>query len=154
MSTTQNQTVNVADLVDRYVATRRASERFGEPLAVEDYMLQAMADVSPHKWHLAHVTWFFETFILKPHLPGYKPIEERYEFLFNSYYNAVGPQHHRPSRGLISRPTVAEVYAYRRHVDDAMLALLERTDAENVAGLVELGVNHEQQHQELMITDL
>jgi ergothioneine biosynthesis protein EgtB len=157
MSTTQRPETNVAALVEAFTATRKATETFAAPLAIEDYMLQAMDDVSPTKWHLAHVSWFFETFLLKPHLTGYKPIAESYEYLFNSYYNAVGPQYHRPSRGLISRPTVAEVYAYRKHVDDHMLALFEQADdglAATIAPIVELGINHEQQHQELMVTDL
>jgi ergothioneine biosynthesis protein EgtB len=157
MSTTERPTSDIATLVQAYTATRKASETFAAPLAIEDYMLQAMDDVSPTKWHLAHVSWFFETFLLKPYLSGYKPLEERYEYLFNSYYNTVGPQYDRPSRGLISRPTVAEVYAYRKHVDDHMLALFEQASpavAEEIAPLVELGVNHEQQHQELMVTDL
>jgi ergothioneine biosynthesis protein EgtB len=157
MSTAQRSVANAATLVQAYTATRKASEDFAAPLAIEDYMLQAMDDVSPTKWHLAHVSWFFEAFLLKPHLGGYKPIEERYDYLFNSYYNTVGPQYHRPSRGLISRPTVAEVYAYRKHVDDNMLTLFEQappTLIEEIAPLVELGINHEQQHQELMVADL
>lgn len=157
MSTRQRPSADAASLVEEYTATRKASEQFAAPLAIEDYMLQAMDDVSPTKWHLAHVSWFFETFLLKPYLVGYKPVEPRYEYLFNSYYNTVGPQYHRPSRGLISRPTVAEVYAYRKHVDDSMLALFEKASPiliTEIAPLVELGVNHEQQHQELMVTDL
>lgn len=105
-------------LVDAYGAVRQASEQFAAPLAIEDYMVQAVPDASPTKWHLAHVSWFFETFLLRPHLSEYRPIDERFLFLFNSYYNAVGPQHSRPHRGVISRPTVAEVYEYRKHVDD------------------------------------
>ena len=157
MSVTRDVDIDVGRLVERYVATRAASERFSEPLAIEDQMLQAMDDVSPNKWHLAHVTWFFETFLLKPYLRGYSAIDDRYEFLFNSYYNTVGPQFDRPSRGLISRPTVAEVYSYRKHVDQAMLSLLEQSgesELQELGQLVDLGINHEQQHQELMITDL
>lgn len=157
MSTTQRPTADAATMVSAYTAARNASEDFAAPLAIEDYMLQAMDDVSPTKWHLAHVSWFFETFLLKPYLAGYKPVEERYEYLFNSYYNTVGPQYDRPSRGLISRPTVAEVYAYRKHVDDHMLALFEQASdavAKEIAPMVELGINHEQQHQELMVADL
>jgi ergothioneine biosynthesis protein EgtB len=143
-------------LLQQYLAVRRTTERLCEPLATEDYVVQAMPDASPAKWHLAHVSWFFETFLLRPHLPGYRPIEERYAVLFNSYYNGAGPQFARPARGHLSRPTVAEVYAYRAHVDKAMRALLERPD-EHVAALaavVELGCHHEQQHQELLVTDL
>jgi ergothioneine biosynthesis protein EgtB len=127
------------------------------PLAIEDYVLQAMPDVSPAKWHLAHVSWFFETFLLTPHLPGYEPLDPAYTFLFNSYYNGVGPQFSRPARGHLSRPTVADVYAYRAWVDRGMERLLAAMDIERagaVAALVELGLNHEQQHQELILTDI
>jgi ergothioneine biosynthesis protein EgtB len=142
--------------LEQYLGVRRLTERLCEPLAVEDYVVQAMPDVSPAKWHLAHVSWFFETFLLRRHLPGYRPLDEQYAVLFNSYYNAVGPQFSRPARGHLSRPTVAEVYAYRAHVDKAMLALLERRPGGDPAleGIVELGLNHEQQHQELLVTDL
>jgi ergothioneine biosynthesis protein EgtB len=142
-------------LLQQYVAIRRLSERLCAPLAVEDYVVQAMPDASPAKWHLAHVSWFFETFVLA-HRPGYRPLDARYATLFNSYYNAVGPQLSRPARGHLSRPTVDEVYAYRAHVDKAMLALLER-GGEHVVALapvIELGLHHEQQHQELLVTDL
>ncbi len=155
MSTTWQ--IDVAELVTAYTATRHATEQLCAPLAVEDYVIQATPDVSPTKWHIAHVTWFFETFLLKPHLPGYEPIDPKYEYLFNSYYNAVGPQYDRPSRGLLSRPTVAEVYAYRAHVDRAMLALLEGASESQLAKVgpaVTLGINHEQQHQELLLTDI
>ena len=148
--------MNAERLLEQYVAVRRTTERLCEPLAVEDHVVQAMPDVSPAKWHLAHVSWFFETFLLRPHLPGYRPLDARYALLFNSYYNGVGPQLSRAARGHLSRPTVAEVYAYRAHVDKAMLALLERRDpcVATLGGIVELGVNHEQQHQELLVTDL
>lgn len=155
MSTTQQ--TDVAELVTAYTAVRRATEQLCSPLFTEDYVIQATPDVSPTKWHIAHVTWFFETFLLKPHLPGYESIDPQYAYLFNSYYNAVGPQYQRPSRGLLSRPTVAEVYAYRAHVDRAMLALLEGVDEAQMAELapaVTLGINHEQQHQELLLTDI
>jgi ergothioneine biosynthesis protein EgtB len=126
-----------------------------EGLAVEDFVVQSMEDVSPLKWHLAHTTWFFEQFLLSEHLPGYAPIDPRYAYLFNSYYVQAGERHCRDQRGYLSRPTVREVLDYREHVDEAMLRLLgpgvrDRT----VLELVELGVNHEQQHQELMLTDL
>jgi ergothioneine biosynthesis protein EgtB len=141
-------------LLERYLDIRRATERLCEPLAVEDYVVQAMPDASPAKWHLAHVSWFFETFVLRRR-PGYRPLDERYAVLFNSYYNGVGPQFQRLARGTLSRPTVAEVFAYRAHVDKAMTALLE--DAGGLgpaAGVIELGLHHEQQHQELLVTDL
>ena len=141
-------------LLERYLQTRRATERLCEPLAVEDYVVQAMPDASPAKWHLAHVTWFFETFVLR-HAPEYRPLDERYAVLFNSYYNGVGPQFERIARGTLSRPTVAEVIAYRAHVDKAMTAVLERADRlGDLAAVVELGLHHEQQHQELLVTDL
>ena len=124
-----------------------------EPLEVEDYGVQPMADASPPKWHLAHTTWFFETFLLKPMLDGYVEFHERFEYLFNSYYNGVGRPYPRPERGNLSRPTVAEVLAYRTHVDGAMAELLAREDDE-VARRTVLGLHHEQQHQELLLTDL
>jgi ergothioneine biosynthesis protein EgtB len=145
-----------ARLLDRYVEVRHTTERLCEPLTTEDYVVQAMPDVSPAKWHLAHVSWFFETFLLTPHLRGYRPLDARYATLFNSYYNSVGPQFARPARGHLSRPTVEEVYAYRAHVDKGMLALLQddASTGAGVASVVELGINHEQQHQELLLTDL
>ena len=155
MSTTRQ--LDVAQLVTAYTATRQATEQLCAPLETEDYVIQATPDVSPTKWHIAHVTWFFETFLLKPHLPGYEPIDPQYDYLFNSYYNAIGPQYDRPRRGLLSRPTVAEVYAYRAHVDRAMLALLEGASEAQMAEVgpaVTLGINHEQQHQELLLTDI
>jgi ergothioneine biosynthesis protein EgtB len=114
-----------------------------------------MPDCSPAKWHLAHTSWFFETFLLKPHLPGYQSLHPQYDFLFNSYYNSIGVRHCRPKRGLISRPTVAETYIYRAYVDEHMTSLLsdEMLSAE-LADLITLGLHHEQQHQELMVTDL
>lgn len=144
-------------LVARYQDVRRTTERLCLPLATEDYVLQAMADVSPTRWHLAHVSWFFETFLLTPHRAGYESPHPAYRFLFNSYYNGVGPQFSRPARGHLSRPTVAEVYAYRAHVDKAMTALLETCDDATLAEmgpLLALGLNHEQQHQELILTDI
>jgi ergothioneine biosynthesis protein EgtB len=145
-----------ASLAQRYAAVRAFTERLCEPLATEDYVVQSMEDVSPTKWHLAHTTWFFETFVLRPHLPGYAEHHPQYAYLFNSYYVQAGERHCRAQRGYISRPTVAEVYAYRRHVDEAMAALLSRAaeDEPAVAAVVEVGLNHEQQHQELMLTDI
>ncbi len=112
-----------------------------------------MDDASPPKWHLAHTTWFFETFLLKPFATDYRPFDERFEYLFNSYYNGVGNPYPRPRRGMLSRPTVAQIYGYRRHVDAAMMALLERAEGEVGARIV-LGLHHEQQHQELLLTDI
>jgi len=144
-------------LVSGFTQVREMTERLCEPLAAEDFMLQAMPDVSPTKWHLAHVTWFFETFVLKRLLPVYRPLNERYEYLFNSYYNSVGPQYVRSDRGLLSRPTVAEVFAYRSYVDDAVRTLIgaaQEDMLEDIGTLVVLGLNHEQQHQELIVTDI
>ena len=144
-------------LLADYQTVRRFSEYLCAPLATEDYVIQSMPDVSPTKWHLAHTSWFFETFVLAPHRPGYNALDPTYTYLFNSYYNAVGPRHCRPKRGLISRPTVAETYQYRAYVDEHMLTLLTQADAQQLARLtplITLGLHHEQQHQELMLTDL
>ncbi len=139
------------------MAVRRFSEALVEPLEPEDCVVQTMVDVSPAKWHLAHTSWFFDTFILQPHLPGFRPLAEQYAYLFNSYYNAAGPMHCRDRRGYISRPTVRETMEYRRYVDEHMLRLLERLESEpseHLSALLEVGINHEQQHQELMVTDI
>ncbi|HEY3268474.1 MAG TPA: ergothioneine biosynthesis protein EgtB [Armatimonadota bacterium] len=144
-------------LTTRYSEVRRFTERLCEPLETEDYVIQSMPDVSPAKWHLAHTSWFFETFVLKPTLPDYRSPHPQYDYLFNSYYNAVGERHPRANRGLLSRPTVAEVYRYRAHVDHHMRAILECLDAGRLADLapiVTLGLHHEQQHQELIVTDI
>ena len=135
-----------------YGRIRRRSEELCEPLEIEDYGVQPIVDASPPKWHLAHTTWFFETFLLVPFRKEYRPFHPSFEYLFNSYYNGVGRPFPRPSRGSLSRPTVAEVLAYRHHVDAAMAPLLVAEDAE-VQGRVELGLHHEQQHQELLVTD-
>ncbi len=143
--------------VERYRRVRQTSEQICRPLAIEDYVVQTMDDVSPPKWNLAHTTWFFETFLLKAFRPEYREYHPRFNYLFNSYYEAVGERHPRPRRGLLSRPTVEDVYGYRAHVDAAMGELLERADEETwarIEPLVALGLHHEQQHQELMITDL
>ncbi|TVP73961.1 MAG: ergothioneine biosynthesis protein EgtB [Gemmatimonadales bacterium] len=142
-------------LLDRYREVRGRTVGLTRGLAPEDQVVQSMEDVSPTKWHLAHTTWFWEVFLLAPHLPGHKPLDPRYHYLFNSYYTQAGERHCRDQRGYISRPTVAEVLAYREHVDEAMERLLAPGDlAPDVAWLVELGLNHEQQHQELVVTDL
>ena len=148
--------VTKQDVINRFKATRQQTHQLCGPRAIEDYGLQSMAEASPPKWHIAHVTWFFETFILKNFAPRYKPINPKYEVLFNSYYNAVGEQYPRPKRGLLSRPTVAEVFEYRRIIDEEMLNLLASPlgDNEELLALVLLGINHEQQHQELLLTDL
>ena len=141
------------DLAAQYARTRARSEALCRPLAIEDYGVQPMDDASPPKWHLAHTTWFFETFLLKEFDAGYRGVDDRYETLFNSYYQGVGNPYPRPRRGLLSRPTVQEVSDYRARVDEAMAGLLTRDDGE-VRRRIELGVHHEQQHQELILTDL
>ncbi len=143
-----------ARLAETYERVRGFTMRLAEPLAVEDLVIQSMPDVSPTKWHLAHTTWFFETFILKQ-VPDYQPFHRHYEYLFNSYYNGVGEQFPRAKRGLLSRPTVSEVFQYRQRVDGAMMMWLkDGILSENVLSLIELGLHHEQQHQELILTDI
>jgi ergothioneine biosynthesis protein EgtB len=141
-------------LADHYHAVRRFTESLCEPLAVDDYVVQSMPDASPVKWHLAHTTWFFETFVLSRCVPDYQPFHPQFGFLFNSYYEAEGPRWPRPERGLLSRPTVAEVARYRAHVDEHMARLLPTRAGIEAAPTILLGINHEQQHQELLITDL
>ncbi len=144
-----------ASLGERYEAVRTASEAFCEPLATEDYVVQTMPDASPTKWHLAHTSWFFETFVLRPFAPDYQSPNDAYQYLFNSYYVQAGPRFHRPSRGLISRPTVEDIYRYRSHVDGHMRRFLEASSADPaIEKTVVIGLHHEQQHQELMYTDL
>jgi len=145
-------TENVS-LAQRFAEIRNTSMRITEGLSAEDQMLQSMPDASPSKWHLAHTTWFFETFILQPSSKGYKPYDPRFRILFNSYYKQLGAHPIRGTRGLMSRPTLSQVQAYREHVDHALLAYLEHADGE-VLELIELGLNHEQQHQELLLTDI
>ena len=147
----------VSPLDAQYRVVRSGTETLCAPLTREDYVVQSMPDVSPTKWHLAHTTWFFETFVLVPHVPRYRMASADYAFLFNSYYVQAGARHARASRGYISRPTVDEVFAYRRHVDGAMSELLSRADDAALAvlkPLIEIGLNHEQQHQELVLTDI
>lgn len=149
----------VLPLVEQYQQVRQLSDRICEPLVIEDYGVQSMPDVSPPKWHLAHTSWFFETFLLIPYLPDYDVFHPTFGYLFNSYYEAVGKRHPRPQRGLLSRPTVEQVYRYRAYVDQAMQGLLqnlEQTQASPAAltDLVTLGLHHEQQHQELLFTDI
>ena len=145
-------------LAGRFRAIRCASDALCEPLEPEDCCIQSMPDVSPTKWHLAHTSWFFETFVLKPALPGFRSPDPQYEYLFNSYYNAVGRQHARPARGVLSRPTLAKVMDYRAHIDEAMDDLftsrLANEPDQSLLALIELGLHHEQQHQELMLMDI
>ena len=145
-----------ATLTAAYTDVRAFTEKLAAPLSAEDQLVQSMPDVSPTKWHRAHTTWFFETFLLKPYVPGYQSPDPIFEYLFNSYYEAVGARHPRPQRGLVSRPSVSEVAAYRHHVDQAMEAFLATLVDENgpLLDLVELGLHHEQQHQELLLMDI
>ncbi len=145
------------DILARYEAVRALSERICEPLAVDDYQLQSIVETSPPKWHLAHVSWFFETFLLQEFLPGYRPFHPEFAYLFNSYYYQVGSMHPRPRRGLLSRPTLEQVLDYRRHVDRWMRELLATADDQlwpELVRRVTLGLNHEQQHQELLLMDI
>jgi ergothioneine biosynthesis protein EgtB len=152
------QPATQANLLARYRSVRGQTARLAQPLSPEDQVIQSMADASPTKWHLAHTSWFFETFLLRDHLPGYRLFNEDYPYLFNSYYEAEGPRHARPHRGMLSRPPLAEVLDYRAHVDRAMLELagprLDGARAPSLNGLLELGLNHEQQHQELLLMDI
>ncbi len=144
-----------AALLEFYLRVRATTADLCRTLTPEDHVIQSMPDVSPAKWHLAHTSWFFENFLLAPHLPGYEVFHPRFGYLFNSYYYTVGRMHPRPQRGLLSRPTVAETMAYRGHVDEAMRRLLEsRAGDADIARLTVLGANHEQQHQELLLTDI
>ncbi|TWB12803.1 ergothioneine biosynthesis protein EgtB [Nitrospirillum amazonense] len=142
-----------AALVRQYQAVRDRTEALAAPLSAEDQTVQSMPDASPTKWHRAHTSWFFETFVLSPHLPGYTLFDPAFSYVFNSYYEAAGPRHPRPARGLLTRPGVGAIAAYRAHVDRAMTSLLS-TCGQQVADLVVLGLNHEQQHQELLLTDI
>jgi ergothioneine biosynthesis protein EgtB len=146
-----------ATWLDAYRGVRAETERRAAPLTAEDQVIQSMPDASPTKWHRAHTTWFFEQFLLTPKLAGYRPFDERFAFLFNSYYVAAGPRHARPQRGLITRPDATEVAAYRQHVDAAVARLIETASGDaldDVLTIVELGLHHEQQHQELILTDI
>src|SRR5690625_322959 len=155
----QPRAQDAQNLAAEYERVRQFTEELCEPLELEDYVIQSMPEASPAKWHLAHTSWFFETFILKEHGAAYRSSVPEYAYLFNSYYNAAGPMHCRDRRGLISRPTVAETIDYRRNIDRAMLNLFSEAEGDgNLLELLEplvlLGLNHEQQHQELLLTDL
>jgi len=140
-----------------YRRVRDLTEALAAPLRPEDQVIQSMADVSPTKWHRGHTTWFFETFLLEPTLTGYDVFDPDFRYLFNSYYETVGPRHPRSERGLLSRPTVEEVARYRAHVDAAMEKLIDGCDKDawpEFAALATLGLHHEQQHQELLLMDI
>ncbi|MEM7540736.1 MAG: ergothioneine biosynthesis protein EgtB [Pseudomonadota bacterium] len=142
-------------LAKRYLETRELSNTLIAPLSAEDACVQSMPDASPAKWHIAHTTWFFETFLLKSCESNYRPFHEAFEFLYNSYYNGVGAQYSRPDRGLITRPSLDDILGYRQYVDARMGDLIETLDAGDPAiDLIELGINHEQQHQELLLMDI
>jgi len=153
-SVTALATSSRATLHDDFRRVRDYTEALAAPLSPEDQVVQSMPDVSPTKWHRAHTTWFFETFLLSPRLPSYTEFEPAYAYLFNSYYEAVGPRHPRPQRGLLSRPSVDDIARYRMHVDDAMHELIDDVADTDVAALIELGLHHEQQHQELLLMDI
>ncbi|HVZ51860.1 MAG TPA: ergothioneine biosynthesis protein EgtB [Pseudolabrys sp.] len=142
---------------ESFLRVRAETEARASLLSAEDQIVQSMADASPTKWHRAHVTWFFEQFLLVPHARGYRIFDERFPFLFNSYYVAAGPRHARPQRGLITRPNGTDVAAYRAHVDRAVARLIDEVpavDAARVFEILEIGLHHEQQHQELLVTDI
>ena len=154
-ATSADMPAHEESLSARYRRVRAVTTALCEPLEPEDLVVQSMPDASPAKWHLAHTSWFFEQFLLKPYLKAYQPFRTEYEFLFNSYYESVGPMYTRADRGLLTRPTVSEVLAYREHVDSHMAELLERrAEDDRIASIATLGMNHEQQHQELLLTDL
>lgn len=149
---------SLQELQEVYASVRSFTEKLCEPLEIEDYVPQPIVDISPPKWNIAHTTWFFEEMILKKFVPGYQVFDDNFSFLFNSYYNSVGERTLRDHRGDLSRPTVRQVFAYRKHVDEAMSSLLSGnaspTTVDTLRELVVLGLNHEQQHQELFLTDL
>jgi ergothioneine biosynthesis protein EgtB len=158
--TTRQQSVQRATikgqrfLENRLLDTRHVSHELAAPLSPEDMVVQAMDDASPTKWHLAHVTWFFETFILTKHLPGYRVFDKTFNYCFNSYYESQGQRQPRPNRGLLTRPSIEHVMAYRAHVDEGLRSLFARNVDAEIARLTEIGINHEQQHQELLLTDI
>jgi ergothioneine biosynthesis protein EgtB len=141
-------------MIDRFLRMRQNSEQLCKPLLIEDYSLQASEFVSPPKWHLAHSTWFWEEFVLTKYVENYSLYDEDFHFLFNSYYNNVGKRVLRPERGLMSRPSVTEVYNYRSYVTNAMVAFLSMDPNKEILAIVEIGINHEQQHQELLVYDI
>jgi ergothioneine biosynthesis protein EgtB len=147
--------VRAARLRERYGAVRAATMGLAAPLSAEDQLVQSMPEASPTKWHLAHTTWFFETFVLSRFVPAYRAVDDRYAYLFNSYYEALGPRQPRPRRGDLTRPSLEEVRAYRETIDERMDALLdEPPDGDEAVDRIELGLQHEQQHQELILTDI
>ncbi|HUN68649.1 MAG TPA: ergothioneine biosynthesis protein EgtB [Burkholderiales bacterium] len=151
----RNGRIEQADLARRYPLVRGATEALAQGLSAEDCALQSMPDASPVKWHMAHTTWFFETFVLERHASCHEPFHPAFRYLFNSYYNALGEQFSRAQRGMLSRPGLEDIRRYRAHVDSRLQALLDGGAlAAEALALIELGLNHEQQHQELIVTDL
>jgi ergothioneine biosynthesis protein EgtB len=150
----EKETTMTSRLLERFLAVRRRTLALAEPLSDEDCCAQSMPDASPVKWHMAHTTWFFETFVLERHERGFSPFHAAFRVLFNSYYNGVGDKYPRPQRGLLTRPSLQQVRDYRRNVDQRVAALLTFAPARELADLIELGLQHEQQHQELMLTDV
>src|SRR3954451_8506481 len=141
------------EIAERLFATRKLTLELAAPLTDADATIQPFPDASPSKWHLAHTTWFFETFVLRDHVPGYQPFDDRFAYLFNSYYEGEGARQARPKRGMISRPSLDEVRAYRSHVDESLARALPSLPVAAL-DLLELGINHEQQYQELFLTDI
>lgn len=157
MSKTQARNLKVPDPIDiarRFEDVRAQTLALTAPLSAEDQCIQSMPDASPTKWHLAHTTWFFETFVLKPRVDGYREFDPAYNYLFNSYYEQIGDRHARPERGMLTRPPLSDIHAFREHVDAAMHAYLGAAPETDVLDLIELGLHHEQQHQELLLTDI
>lgn len=154
MQSTATSEVAAATLLDFYNSVRACTEQLCEPLETEDYIPQPIADVSPARWNIAHTTWFFEEMILRKFVPDYKVFDPNFGFLFNSYYNTIGERTPRDNRGALSRPTVAQIFAFRKYVDEKMCELLSGEVTDDLRELVVLGLNHEQQHQELFLTDL
>ncbi len=151
----QQQKSAEEEIANQYAAVRKQTEVLAAPLSAEDQMVQSCAEASPTKWHLAHTSWFFETFILSQRVPGHRPFDQRFQSLFNSYYNSLGPQPEKALRNTFSRPSLDEVMDYRHHVDEHVLGMLRAGDVpDETLKLVELGSNHEQQHQELIVTDI
>ena len=142
------------DLLKKYKAVRKHSEEICKPLQTEDYVVQPIVDVSPPKWHIGHTTWFFETFVVKPNLNDYVEFDPQYGYVFNSYYETAGARVIRTDRGNLSRPTVEDIYKFRKYVDEAMSRLLQKNVSKELEELIILGLNHEQQHQELLATDI
>ena len=155
---TDRRRLDPVKLSQRYRKIRDFTHRLAKPLAIEDYVVQSMEDVSPTKWHLAHTSWFFETFVLSNISKNYQPFHHSYTYLFNSYYLQAGERHSRSKRGLISRPTVEDIYAYRTDIDEKMKNMMGSIDKGNIfsnfAWVIEIGLHHEQQHQELILTDI